>query len=123
MGVHLTSRVIGGNVDLVLLNETSNLDIGGGLDELNTSQSALGDDTGTIAGLCAPGNGLRNKKGRRSEQNGDRTSGKKPTSPSMTPISELGVGGPQRQKSSIPLITAVWQREFGPSVYETDKGN
>ena len=73
VGVHFTSRVIGGNVDLVLLDETSNLDIGGGLDELNTGQSALGDDTGTIAGLCAPSNGLRNKKGRGSEQNGDRT--------------------------------------------------
>ena len=69
VGVHLTSRVIGGEVDLVLLDETSNLDVGSGLDELNAGQSALGDDTGSIAGLCAPGNGLRKRK----EEGGKRT--------------------------------------------------
>ena len=60
VGVHLTSRVIGGDVDQVLLDDTGNLDVGGSLDELNTCQGALGDNTGTIVGLGAPGDGLIN---------------------------------------------------------------
>jgi len=60
VGVHLTSRVIGGDVDLVLLDDTGNLDVGGSLDELNTCQGALRDNTGTIVGLGAPGDGLMN---------------------------------------------------------------
>jgi len=41
-----------------LLNETGDLDVVGGLHELNTSQSTLGDDTGAVVGLGAPGDGL-----------------------------------------------------------------
>ena len=65
MGVHLTSRVIGSEVDLVLVNETGDLDVGRGLDELNTSQSTLGDDTGAIVGLGAPSDGLIRRQGNR----------------------------------------------------------
>lgn len=39
------------------------MDVGGGLYELNTSQSTLGDDTGAIVGLGAPGDGLIRREG------------------------------------------------------------
>jgi len=58
MGVHLTSRVIRGDVDKGLLNETNNLDVIRGLHKLNTSQGTLGDDTGAMRVLGAPGNCL-----------------------------------------------------------------
>jgi len=58
VGVHFTSRVIGGVVDLGLVDETSYLDVVLGLHELNTSQGTLGDDTGAVVGLGAPGDRL-----------------------------------------------------------------
>ena len=63
MGIHLTSGVIGGEVDVLLLDETGNLDIGRGLNELNTGQSTLGDDTGAVVWLGAPGDGLIKRRG------------------------------------------------------------
>jgi len=56
--VEFSSRVIGGNVDELLLDETSDLDVVGGLHELETGDGTSGDDTGTIAGLCAPSDTL-----------------------------------------------------------------
>jgi hypothetical protein len=120
MGVHLTPRVVGGEVDVLLLDETSNLDIVGGLDVLDAGQRTRRDDTGAVVGLCAPGDGLREKM-RGSDKRvcniGWVSEMREPTSPSMTPISELGLGALQRQKSSMPLMTAVWHMEFGPAVY------
>jgi len=54
--VELSSRVGGVEVDELLVDEASDLDIVGGLHELQTGDGTLGDDTSTIAGLCAPGN-------------------------------------------------------------------
>jgi hypothetical protein len=56
--VEFTSRVIRGNVDELLLDETGDLDVVGGLHELETSDGTLGDDTGTITRLCAPSDTL-----------------------------------------------------------------
>jgi hypothetical protein len=56
--VHLTSRVVRFDVDLLLVNQTRDLDIVGGLHELNALESTGGDDTSTTARLCAPSNGL-----------------------------------------------------------------
>lgn len=58
VGVEFSSRVISLNVDQVLLDETSDLDIVGGPDELDTSEGTVGDATSTISGLGAPGNAL-----------------------------------------------------------------
>jgi hypothetical protein len=54
MGVELSSGIILSDVDELLLDETSDLDVIGGLHELQTCDGALGDDTSAIAGLCAP---------------------------------------------------------------------
>jgi hypothetical protein len=56
--VEFTSRVISGDVDELLLDEAGDLDVVGGLHELETSDGTLGDDTGTIARLCAPSDTL-----------------------------------------------------------------
>jgi hypothetical protein len=58
VGVEFSSRVVRGNVNETLVDETSDLDVVGGLQELDTGQSTSGDDTSTIAGLCAPGDGF-----------------------------------------------------------------
>lgn len=58
VGVELSSGVGGVNVDEVLLDEASDLDVVGGLHELETGDGTLGDDTGTISGLGAPGDTL-----------------------------------------------------------------
>jgi hypothetical protein len=55
VGVEFPSGIIGSDVDELLLDEASDLDVVRGLHELETSDGTLGDDTGTITGLCAPG--------------------------------------------------------------------
>lgn len=58
VGVQLSSGVIGLDVDEVLGDATSDLNVVGRLHELNAGDGTLGDDTGTIAWLCAPSNAL-----------------------------------------------------------------
>jgi hypothetical protein len=58
MGVHFTSKILGVDVDLFLNDVTSDLDVVGSLDELDTGQSALGDEAGAVTGPGAPGDGL-----------------------------------------------------------------
>lgn len=55
VGVELSSTVVGLEVDLGLVNETNDLEVAGGLHELNTGDGTSGDDTGTTALLGAPG--------------------------------------------------------------------
>jgi hypothetical protein len=56
MGVKLSSEVIGLEVDAPLVNETDDLNVVGGLHELNTPEHASGDETRAMAGLGTPGN-------------------------------------------------------------------
>jgi hypothetical protein len=58
VGVEFSSRIIGSEVNVLLGDITSDLDVVGGLDELDTRQGTSGDDTSTIAGLCAPSDGF-----------------------------------------------------------------
>lgn len=58
MGIQLASVVIRSDIDLGLVNETGDLDVVGGLDELHALQGSRGDDTSTVARLCAPGDFL-----------------------------------------------------------------
>ena len=55
---NLSSIIIRLHVDELLVNTTSNLHIGSSLDELDTGNSTLRDDTGATAGLGAPCNSL-----------------------------------------------------------------
>ena len=55
VGVELTTKVIRGQVNLGLINETSDLEVRLGLDELETSDGTSGDETGTTSGLGTPG--------------------------------------------------------------------
>jgi len=55
--VHLSSTVIRVHVDQALLDPTSNLDVGRGLHELDTSKSSFGDDASTPFVGCAPSDG------------------------------------------------------------------
>lgn len=55
VGVHLTSPVVLEDVDLGLVDETDDLNIVGGLHELDTGQGTRGDQTGTMARLRAVG--------------------------------------------------------------------
>lgn len=54
VGIEFSSRIISSDIDILLGDPSSDLDVVGGLDELDTGQRAGGDDTSTIAGLCAP---------------------------------------------------------------------
>lgn len=54
--VELSSVVISSHVDLDLVEVTSDLDVSAGLQELDTLESTLGDETSAVAGLGAPGN-------------------------------------------------------------------
>jgi len=56
--VHLSSIVVALDVNLGLVNETNNLGVGRGPDELNTLKSIAGDETSATAGLGAPCNHL-----------------------------------------------------------------
>lgn len=58
MGVHLTSSIISSNVDVGLDDGPRDEDIRGRLEELNTSDSASGHGTSTVARLGAPRDGL-----------------------------------------------------------------
>lgn len=58
VGVEFTSRVVSSEINVLLGDVASDLDVVGGLDELDTSQGTSGDDTGTIVWLGAPGNGF-----------------------------------------------------------------
>ncbi len=56
MGVKLSSTVIGLEVDLGLVDETNDLEVAGGLHELNTGDGTTRDDAGTASLLGAPSN-------------------------------------------------------------------
>lgn len=58
VGVEFSSRVISLDVDELLLDEASDLNVVGGLHELDTSEGTVWDTTSAITGLCAPGNAL-----------------------------------------------------------------
>ena len=58
MGVHLTSRVVGLEIHLCLVDKTDDLDVIWGLHELNTLERAVGDETGSMAGFGTPCDGL-----------------------------------------------------------------
>jgi len=58
VGVHLTTVVIRRHVEFGLVDEAHGLDVVRGLQELDTSQGASGNETGTVARLAAPGNHL-----------------------------------------------------------------
>jgi len=53
VGVHLTSKVVLEHVDLGLVDEANDLDVVGGLHELDARQGTRGDQTGTMARLRA----------------------------------------------------------------------
>ena len=52
--VELTTVVTVLDVDLGLVNEADDLDVGGGAHELDTGEGTLGDEAGATAGLGAP---------------------------------------------------------------------
>jgi hypothetical protein len=54
VGIELSSGITSGNVDEGLVDVASDLNVVGCLQELDTSESALGDDTSTVAWLRAP---------------------------------------------------------------------
>ena len=54
MRVELTAEVIGGHVDLGLVQERDDLDVRGGAQKLNTGDGTRGDETGTATRLGAP---------------------------------------------------------------------
>ena len=56
--VHLTSIVVGLEVDEGLVDEADDLDVVGGSHKLNTSESATGDEASAMAGLGTPCDGL-----------------------------------------------------------------
>lgn len=52
--VQFTSIVVRGQVDLCLVDEPGNLDVVGGLDQLDTLEGTVWNEAGAVAGLCAP---------------------------------------------------------------------
>jgi len=56
--IHLTSRVVGLEVHLCLVDKTDDLDVVGGLHELNTLERAIGDKAGSVTGFGTPRDGL-----------------------------------------------------------------
>ena len=56
MGIKFTSVVIWGQIDLCLVNETSNLDVVERLDHLDTLESTIGNEVRSVARLGAPCN-------------------------------------------------------------------
>ena len=58
MRVHLSSRVIGLEVYLCLVDKPDDLDVVGGLHELNALESPTGDKTTSMARLGTPRDGL-----------------------------------------------------------------
>ena len=58
MGVKLTTEVIGGQVELGLVQERDNLNVRGETEKLDTGDGARRNDAGATARLRAPGDGL-----------------------------------------------------------------
>lgn len=58
VGVHFTTAIGLVDVDVLLEKGTSNENVGGGLEELDTGQGSSGHGTGAVARLGAPGNSL-----------------------------------------------------------------
>lgn len=58
VGVEFSSKVVGGKVDVGLVDETDDLDVVGGPHELNTLEGASRDETRSVTGLGAPGDFL-----------------------------------------------------------------
>lgn len=56
--VHLTSSICGVDVDVSLVDGTSDENVGRGLKELNTGKGAGRHGTGTMTGLAAPSDSL-----------------------------------------------------------------
>jgi hypothetical protein len=56
--VHLTSIVVGLEVDEGLVDEADDLDVVGGSHKLNTSESATGDEASAVTGFGTPRDGL-----------------------------------------------------------------
>ena len=56
--IHLTSRVVGLEVHLRLVNKTDDLDVVGSLHELNALERAIGDEAGSVARFGTPRDGL-----------------------------------------------------------------
>ena len=54
VGIELSSKVVGSEVDEGLIDETNDLDVVGGPHELDTLKSSGRDETGSMAGLGAP---------------------------------------------------------------------
>jgi len=54
--VHLTTKVARVEVNLGLVDETDNLEVGGGFDELNALESVGGDEAGPPTGFGTPSN-------------------------------------------------------------------
>jgi len=57
VGVQLASSIIGSDVDVDLVDEAGNLHVGGGFEELDTSEGSRRHHTTSMARLAAPGNG------------------------------------------------------------------
>lgn len=55
MGVQFSTEIAGLDIQLGLVNETDDLNVGGGTCELETLECTLGDETGSTTGLGAPG--------------------------------------------------------------------
>lgn len=58
MGVHLTTTIRRVDVNTGLVEGTSDEEVAGSLEELDTGEGASRDDTGTMAWLGAEGDGL-----------------------------------------------------------------
>ena len=56
VGVKLTSVVVLRKVELGLVDESDHLDVVGSVQELDTSEGVLRNDTGAILLVCAPRN-------------------------------------------------------------------
>lgn len=54
MGIELTTEIVGGQVDLRLVEEDKDLKVRGRLEELHASDGTVGNQTSTVAGLRAP---------------------------------------------------------------------
>lgn len=88
--VHLSSTIVGVHVDQLLVDVSDNLNVSGGLHELEAGDRASGNDTSAVAGLRAPCNGC-------SFGGADVTSGsgRSPDTPIIrsVDVSGLAVGG------------------------------
>lgn len=57
VGIHLASSIFRVKVDVDLIEDSGDLNVGGGLEELDASESTSGHDARSMAGFAAPGNG------------------------------------------------------------------